>query len=246
MPCRVNATFGARSLRAEAVELRSEGGIIAAPARRAGRPATSRHVSPFPAAFALAMDARACRRLARRAVAGLCAVLVWCAIAGLARADVITIESAEIHSEEDGYYLNAEFGVVINPTLDEALQKGVPLYFVLELEVTRPRWYWFDDKLLIYSTQYRVSYSPLTRQYRVASGLLSQNFDAIEEVQRFLSRVTSRQIARRDQLPRGTRLESAVRLRLDVNQLPKPFQVNALASREWSLQSDWYRWNFAT
>ena len=161
------------------------------------------------------------------------------------RADTIAVQSAEVRVEEDGYFLNAEFELTINSTLDEALQKGVALYFVLEFQVTRPRWYWFDDSVLIYSTQYRISYTPLTRQYRVASGLLGQNFDSIEDVQRLLSRVTSRQIARRDQLPRGLRLEAAVRLRLDVNQLPKPFQVNALASRDWTLQSEWYRWSFA-
>ena len=73
---------------------------------------------------------------------------------------------------------------------------------------------------------------------------LGQTFDALDEVERFLSRVTSRQVASRDQLVKGTRYEAAVRLRLDVNALPKPFQVSALASREWSLQSEWYRWSF--
>lgn len=167
-------------------------------------------------------------------------------LATAAHADTITVQSAEVRIEEDGYYLNADFDFTINPTLEEALHKGVPLYFLLEFEVTRPRWYWFDDKIVTYSTQYRVSYTPLTRQYRVSMGLLNQNFDSLEEVQRLLSRVTSRQVARRDQLPRNTHLEAAVRLRLDVNQLPKPFQVYALASREWSLQSDWYRWEFGT
>jgi hypothetical protein len=167
-------------------------------------------------------------------------------LAPLAYADTISVQSAEVRVEEDGYYLNAEFEFSINPTLEEALHKGVPLYFLLEFEVTRPRWYWFDDKIVTYSTQYRVSYTPLTRQYRVSTGLLSLNFDSLEEVQRLLTRVTSRQVARRDELPRNARLEASVRLRLDVNQLPKPFQVNALASREWSLQSDWYRWVFST
>jgi hypothetical protein len=51
-------------------------------------------------------------------------------------------------------------------------------------------------------------------------------------------------VARRDQLATGVRYEAAVRLRLDVNQLPKPFQVNALASREWTMQSEWHRWSF--
>ena len=174
------------------------------------------------------------------------ALIALAAFACLAHADTINVKSAEVRSEEDGYYLNAEFELTLNPTLEEALQKGVPLYFLLEFDVTRPRWYWFDDKLVTYSTTYRVSYVPLTRQYRVQSGLLTQNYESLEEVERLISRVTSRLVARRDQLPRGTRLEAAVRLRLDVNQLPKPFQVNALASREWSLQSDWYRWTFAT
>lgn len=162
----------------------------------------------------------------------------------MARADTIGVKSAEIRADEDAYVLNAEFDLALNPTLEEALQKGVPLYFALEFELVRPRKYWFDEKVKSFSTQYRVSYNALTRQYRVASGLLGQTFDGLDEVERFLSRVTSRQIARADELAKGTRYEAAIRLRLDVNQLPKPFQLSALGSREWSLQSDWHRWSF--
>jgi hypothetical protein len=173
------------------------------------------------------------------------ALVVALAGAGtVARADTIGVRSAEIRADEDTYVLNAEFDLALNPTLEEALQKGVPLYFELEFELVRPRKYWFDEKVLSSSTQYRVSYNALTRQYRVASGLLGQTFDGLDEVERFLSRVTSRPIARADELSKGTRYEAAIRLRLDVNQLPKPFQLNALASREWSLQSEWHRWSF--
>jgi len=165
-------------------------------------------------------------------------------VATLAFADTIAVKSAEIRADEDAYVLNAEFDVALNPTLEEALQKGVPLYFELEFELVRSRKYWFDEKVLSFATQYRVSYNALTRQYRLASGLLAQTFEGLDEVERFLSRVTSRQIARADDLQRGVRYEAAIRLRLDVNQLPKPFQLNALASREWSLQSEWHRWGF--
>jgi hypothetical protein len=176
---------------------------------------------------------------------GAAAFLVALALlANLARADTIAVKSAEMRTDEDAYVLNAEFDLALNPTLEEALQRGVPLYFVLEFELVRTRRYWFDEKMLSFSTQYRVSYNALTRQYRVASGLLGQTFDALDEVERFLSRVTSRQIARADELQKGTRYEAAIRLRLDVNQLPKPFQLSALASREWSLQSEWHRWSF--
>jgi hypothetical protein len=182
------------------------------------------------------------RRFARWA--GALALALAALISLAAFADTIVVRSAELHAEEDGYYLNADFGLTLNPTLDEALQKGVPLYFLLEFEVLRPRWYWFDEKVLTATTQYRVSYNALTRQYRAASGLLGVTFDSVEELERFLSRVTSREVARRDELTKGERYEVALRLRLDVNQLPKPFQMSALASREWTLQSDWYRWSF--
>jgi hypothetical protein len=180
------------------------------------------------------------QRLRARVAAALAALM----FAVGAAADVIQVHSAELHAEEDGYYLNADFELALNSTLEEALQKGVPLYFLLEFEVTRPRWYWLDEKVVVASTQYRVTYNALTRQYRVAIGLLAQGFPTLEEVEHFLSRVTSREVARLDQLVKGTRYDAAVRLRLDVNQLPKPFQVSALASREWTLQSEWYRWSY--
>ena len=159
-------------------------------------------------------------------------------------ADTITVKSAEIRADEDGYVVSAEFDLTFNPTLEEAIQKGVPLYFVFEFDLSRPRWYWVDEKVLSFSTHYRVSYNAITRQYRVAIGLLSQTFDGLDEVERFLSRINSRQVATLDQLVKGARYEAAVRMRLDVNALPKPFQVSALASRDWSMQSEWYRWSY--
>jgi hypothetical protein len=160
------------------------------------------------------------------------------AMASRAHADTIAVESAEVRVEDEDVLLNAQFGFTLNATLEEALQRGVPLYFVLEAEITRPRWYWFDEKVLRATTQYRVSWLPLTRQYRVASGLLSQSFDTLDEVERLIGRVNSRSIAKVGELERGARYDVTVRLRLDVNQLPKPFQVNALASREWQLASE--------
>ena len=154
------------------------------------------------------------------------------------------MKGAELRVEDGEVLLNAEFEISFNPTLDEALQKGVPLYFVLEFELARPRWYWLDEKVLASTTTWRVSYAPLTQQYRVASGLFAQNLASIAEVERLIGRVNSRPVARMDELQPGTRYQASVRLRLDVNQLPKPFQVNALASREWQLASDWLRFPF--
>jgi hypothetical protein len=170
--------------------------------------------------------------------------LCWACSVTPAHADAIPVKSAALRAEDDSYALEAQFDVSFNPTLEEALQKGVSLYFVLDFELTRPRKYWLDEKVVSESIQYRISYSPLTRQYRVTSGLLSQQLSSLEEVEHLLSRVVSRPVVAADALTKGAHYEAEVRLRLDVTQLPKPFQVTALASKEWSLSSEWYRWSF--
>jgi len=161
-----------------------------------------------------------------------------------AHADVVPVESAELRVDDQDLLLSADFDLTLTPALEEALQKGIPLYFTTEFELVRTRWYWLDEKVAQWSGTYRVSYNAITQQYRVGSGPLGQAFDSLAEVLRFVGRVPNRQVAQVDVLVKGARYEAAVRLRLDANQLPKPFQLNALASREWQLSSDWYRWSF--
>jgi hypothetical protein len=175
---------------------------------------------------------------AQRACAGLLVAVVLAFASHPVHADSVPLNTAEVRVEDDQVLLNVDFAFSLNSTLEEALQRGIPLYFLLEVEVQRPRWYWFDEKVLTHTTQYRVSYLPLTRQYRVASGLLSQTVDSLEEVERLIGRVTARSIANASDLEKGARYDVVVRLRLDQNQLPKPFQINALASREWHLASE--------
>ena len=133
------------------------------------------------------------------------------------------------------------------PTLEEALQKGVPLYFVLEFELVAPA------LVLARREGARQRRPPVPRLLQRADAPVPgrraacsrRRSTSLDEVERFLSRVTAPRRSRAATSScKGARYEAAVRLRLDVNQLPKPFQVNALASREWTLQSDWYRWSF--
>jgi uncharacterized protein DUF4390 len=195
---------------------------------------------PFPRPFRRHSSQRT---FAQRAIAACAIVLMLCGLA--ARADTIAVRSAELHEEEGEVLLSADFAFTLNPTLEEALSKGIALYIDLEFHLTRPRWYWVDEKVVDKVTTYRLSYAPLTRQYRVGSGLLSQGFATLDEVERFIGRVTSRPVANASELAKGTRYDAALRLHLDVNQLPKPLQVSAIASREWQLSSDWLRWSFS-
>jgi len=171
------------------------------------------------------------------------AALLFFACAPLC-ADEIPVRAADLRIEDGEVLLSAQFDVALTPALEQALHKGIPLYFVVEFQLTRPRWYWVDEKVVAWSITHRVSYTELTRAYRVSSGPLSQPFESLDDVLRFVGRVSSRPVAPADALTKGARYEAALRMRLDASQLPKPFQLNALASHEWQLASEWHRWSF--
>lgn len=171
------------------------------------------------------------------------AALALFMLAPTVRAEGIEVRHAALVAAEEGYYLEADFEIVLNSTLEEALNKGVPLYFLLEFEVIRPRWYWLNEKLLNTQQQYRLSYNALTRQYRLGVGGFYQNFSDLSQALDFLSRIRRRQVLEPGMLSKGSTYVAGVRMRLDVSQLPKPFQLNAFASRDWNLGSEWHRWS---
>jgi hypothetical protein len=149
---------------------------------------------------------------------------------------------AGLQPSEDGYILEADFEIALTAPLEDALNKGVPLYFTFEFEVIRPRWYWFNQRVAGARQQYRLSFNALTRQYRVGVRTLYQNFASLAEALEFMSRVRLREIVETADLAQGYTYIAGVRLRLDTSQLPRPFQITAIGSRDWSIGSDWHRW----
>jgi len=158
-------------------------------------------------------------------------------------ADGIAVRAATIDVDYDGWQVDAQFDVQFSPRLEEAVNRGVSLYLVVEFEISRPRWYWFDEKPIQATQIYKISYTPLLRQYRLSVGNIYQNFNTFEEVTRVLSRLRGWHVADKGALRKDQVYQAAVRMRLDTAQLPKPFQLNAIASRDWTLESDWHRWS---
>jgi len=142
------------------------------------------------------------------------------------------------HGADPGTFVDAQFDVELPLSLREAVDHCIALYFAIELEVSRSRWYWFDKRLLDDSIEYRLSFSPLTRQYRLARGGLAQPFDSLDQALATMRRVTQWRVADAT-LFDGGNTRARIRLRLDTSMLPKPFQVSALTDRDWTLASDW-------
>ena len=161
-----------------------------------------------------------------------------------ARAQNIEIHHISLEGNDEGYALDADFQIDLTPRIEDAVNNGVAVYFEADFELTRKRWYWFDERSVSRQLVLRLSYHALTRQYRVSSGALYQSFSTLPEALRVLSRVRSWQVLERDELVAGTEYQAGLRMRLDVTQLPKPFQLDALTSREWNLASEWRYWPF--
>jgi hypothetical protein len=181
-------------------------------------------------------------RALRLAVAA--AVLAGAALgaAGFAAADEIEIRAAGLAATDEGIVLNADFELDLTPRLEDALAKGVPLYFVVEFECYRPRWYWLDERIGTAALNLRLSFHALTRTYRLSSGALHRSYPTLAEALLALARVREWLVLPRGALRPDTAYAAYVRMRLDTAQLPKPFQVSALANREWTLASPWKRW----
>lgn len=157
----------------------------------------------------------------------------------------IDIANPQLLAGDDGYVLSADFKFELNPRLEEAVAKGVVLYFVADFELTKARWYWLDEKLVSRSQTYRLSYNALTRQYRLSAGSgLHQSFASLSDALQVLSRLRNWVVAERGEkgVRGGETYDAALRLRLDVTQLPRPFQITALGNKDWSLASDWKTW----
>ena len=159
-------------------------------------------------------------------------------------ADEIEVTEVQLSGTEEGLALSADFALELNPRLAEAVANGVALYFLVEFELTRRRWYWFDEKAAARRLQIRLSYNALSRHYRLSTGVLQQNYGTLEEALNVLRRVRGWVVLDRPASLADANYDAAVRMRLDVTLLPKPFQLSALTSRELNLESPWKRFTY--
>jgi Domain of unknown function (DUF4390) len=186
------------------------------------------------------------RALMRTLVAWLSLFIGCVAFTSPARAasDHIECLHAAVEARDDGYYYNGDFELDLKPRVAEALERGLTLYIVVEVNLSRSRWYWFDEHPVKETSTIRLSYYALTRQYRVATGNLQVGFATLAEALAIIGHVRDWKIADRNALKAGETYVVETRMRLDTTQLPKPFQINALTNRDWVLESEWRRFAF--
>jgi hypothetical protein len=120
------------------------------------------------------------------------------------------------------------------------------MIFVAEADVFRERWYWTNKKVASAERHMRLAYQPLTRRWRlnVASGLittaglgvaLNQYFESLPDALAAVQRLSRWKIADASEFDIEQRHLVEFRFRLDMSQLPRPFQIGTLGQTDWNI-----------
>jgi hypothetical protein len=172
-----------------------------------------------------------------------CLLLVLsCVSTAWAQINPAEVTQLAVERGDDGVLLSATVRFDLPEVVDEALSKGIPMYFVAEASILRDRWYWYDKRVAFAARHMRLSYQPLTRRWRLQvssspighSGLvLGQMFDSRDEALQAVQRVSRWRIADAEALAPESTYNIDYRFRLDVSQLPRPFQIGAVGQADW-------------
>ena len=172
------------------------------------------------------------RRRALRAVAALAMV----ASIAVLRAAEPEITSFDLVSNEEGLLLSYSINMELSRSVDEALSKAVPLFFVAEADVFRSRFYWRDQRISQAVRRWRIVFQPLTGTYRVTfDGGLSQNYATRSDAFAAISRSARWKVAEPGQLEDGNRYYVEFNYRLDTTQLPRPMQIGIGGQADWAM-----------
>jgi hypothetical protein len=155
--------------------------------------------------------------------------------AGHARAQGVELATLQTSREEGALLLDFATRVTPTKTVEDALQRGVPIYFVAQADLKRSRWYWRDERVARVSRSWRVAYQPLTGTWRVGLGGLYQTHGSMAEALNAASRSAGWRLADLSQLDPDSRYYVEFSYRLDTAQLPGPMQFGLVGQSDWAL-----------
>lgn len=163
----------------------------------------------------------------------------------MARAAEVT--QLRVERGDDGVYLSAAVRFDLTPVVEDALLKGIPLFFVLETDIYRDRWYWTDPRVASAARTIRLAYQPLSRRWRVniAAGLISgssglratlnQNYDTLPEAMAAIQQVVHWKVGELADVDPDANHTFTFSFRLDLSQLPRPFQIGMAGQKDWNI-----------
>ena len=172
------------------------------------------------------------------------AIFLMVIMTSVTHADEIKFKKITLVPSDKVWLLSAEINLELSPALEQLVKKGVTLHFVTEFQLTKGRWYWFDEKVVDVQRTSKISYQALTDQYRVTLGSVTITAANLKQAMGAVSSIDDWAVIEQPMVSPNQTYVAAIRMKLDTNQLAKPFQVNAINSKAWNLQSEWSKFDF--
>jgi Domain of unknown function (DUF4390) len=169
------------------------------------------------------------------------------ALPGFAQANTaVDLQALKIERDESALYLSGQWHFDLSAALEDALLKGITLYFVTEVDISQERWYVYNQRIAHAERHVRLFYQPLTRRWRVnispqpfnASGLgmsLGQSYDSLDEALVAVRRTVQWRIANASDYNPEAKQTISINFKLDLKQLPRPLQIGAAGQSDWNM-----------
>ena len=157
----------------------------------------------------------------------------------------LIIKTAEINSQFEAYFLNADFDLSFNDDLDEAIKKGIPVNFIIEFELKKPRKYWFEEEVTKKTKDILLTDHALSKQFTLTE---SENrliaFDNLTQAKNELKKIKNWRIFDKSQIDDTEKYSAYLQVKLDQTKLPKQLQADITSNQEWQLASKQFQWTF--
>lgn len=177
-------------------------------------------------------------------------LLLLLCIAGIAHSQDAAPDGPHVQRIEpvlaDGWlYIDADVHLPVSDELRSFAERGVALYFTADVEIVKPRRWWFDREVVKTQQTWRVIYNALTRQWRVGSGELSLPEASLDDALSLVRHIRGWAVVPLSELDTSEEYTGTLRVRLDTSLLARPFRVDALNSSAWSLSTPWKDFSFS-
>ena len=173
-------------------------------------------------------------------------VAAFLGLMGAAKAQPTSHDVPQLRLErmDEGLLLSTQLDVELPAVVEEALLKGIPIYFVAQVDLLKERWYWLNKKIASVQRSMRLSYHPLTQRWRlnIVSGeasdatqglALNQNFESLADAMTTVRRIFRWKIANLSDLEHDSKHVVDFKFQLNVTQLPRPLQIGTLGQSDW-------------
>jgi len=190
---------------------------------------------------------KACKLHLFLLVFGLCALMAFQGVhAQNTNAPVVQLSEFKLERQEDAYLLSSTLNFDLPQAVEDALSKGIALYFLAEVQVAKERWYWYDKYLSRQERHFRLSYNPLSRRWRLVtsskpipnSGLgvtMGVAYDSLAEALSAIKRSTQWRVVDASDIEANGKYRLDYQFKLDLTQFPRPFQIATLGESDWTM-----------